>query len=105
VFGFENIHVNKISARKRVSCSALPPAVSENMALDSSTIYMKTGFLDGKEKLELLRKLIFRVQTVREVNPPYSTVRVNLDAECLDVICACGGVRFKISREMGQGKV
>jgi len=88
VFGFENIHVNKISARKRVSCSALPPAVSENMALDSSTIYMKTGFLDGKEKLELLRKLIFRVQTVREVNPPYSTVRVNLDAECLDVICA-----------------
>ena len=43
--GSENIHVNKISARKRVSCSALPPAVSENMALDSSTIYMKTGFL------------------------------------------------------------
>ena len=74
IYRLENIHVNKISARKRVSCSAFASAVSESMALDSSTIYMKTGFLwkrldlqkswkknfttttnlDGKEKLELL---------------------------------------------------
>ena len=67
--------------------------------------FTTTTNLDGKEKLELLRKLIFRVQTIREVNPSYSTVRVNLDAECFDVVCAYGGIRCEMSREMGKGKV
>mmetsp|Transcript_32462 Transcript_32462/g.60389 ORF Transcript_32462/g.60389 Transcript_32462/m.60389 type:complete len:243 (+) Transcript_32462:343-1071(+) len=43
-------------------------------------------FLDRQEELELRRQLLFGVETVREVNPPYTAVGMDLDSECLNVI-------------------
>jgi len=42
--------------------------------------------LDRKEKLELWRKFVFGVESIREINPSYATVRMDLNPKGFDVI-------------------
>ena len=52
---------------------------------------------DWEEELELRRKLVLSVETIREVDSSDSAVGVNLDAQRLNVVRAVGA-----SREIGQ---
>ena len=49
---------------------------------------LSLGLLDGKEELEFRGELLFRVKAVGEIDAADAAIRVDLDAERLDVVGA-----------------
>lgn len=46
--------------------------------------------LDGEEKFELGGKFLLAIETVRKVDPTNTTIGMDCNSECLDIVAAIG---------------
>ncbi len=47
------------------------------------------NYLDGQEQLELWGQLLFRVESVGEVDSPYAAIGMHLHPKSLNVVGSC----------------